>query len=137
SDESYDADDIVDASLELWRDGGALYAFPFSNSPYAVFVNTDIVAAASAASPVDLFESGQWTWDAARETATSVATATDADGLVVQDFEYRDWNRLSQIWSSWGAAPWSADGGTCTFDSPQMVDAITWIHDAIFIDGAM
>lgn len=133
----YDLDDILEAPLELWRDGDGLYAYPFSSSPMATFVNLDLLEEAGQPSPEELESEGRWTWDSAREMAAAVASETDATGLVVRDFEYRQWNRLAEIWSSWGAAPWSADGTQCTFDSPEMVEAMTWIHDTIFVDEAM
>ncbi|AEG44649.1 multiple sugar transport system substrate-binding protein [Isoptericola variabilis J7] len=33
--EEYDFDDLVPSALSLWEDGDGLYAYPFSNSPFA------------------------------------------------------------------------------------------------------
>lgn len=136
-DEAYDFDDVLEAPLELWRDGDALYAYPFSNSPLAVFVNTDVVTAAGQTLPSELLAADEWDWDAARELATAVAAEGQVDGMIMRDFDYQNWNRLTAIWASWGASPWSADGTECTFDSPEMIEAMEWIHDAIFVDGAL
>ncbi len=137
STEGYDLDDVLDSSLALWGRDDAIYAYPFSNSPFGVFVNTDLIAAAGQPNPADLVASGDWTWDKAREIAAAVAATPGDTGLIVRDFDFKQWEYLSTVWASFGAAPWSEDGSECTFDTPQMVDAMTWIHDAVFVDGAM
>lgn len=37
----------------------------------------------------------------------------------------------------WGAAPWSADGAKCTFNSDDMADAFEFIHGAAFDEKSM
>jgi multiple sugar transport system substrate-binding protein len=41
------------------------------------------------------------------------------------------------VWNGWGAAPWSADGKRCTLADKPMVDALGFIHDAIFTKKAI
>ncbi|MCK0116080.1 sugar ABC transporter substrate-binding protein [Isoptericola sp. S6320L] len=135
--DGYAYDDLLESSLALWQQDGGLFAYPFSNSPFAMFVNTDQVEAAGQPSPAELVGSGEWTYDAARDIAAAAAEESGKQGLVVRDFDYKVWENLSTIWDGWDAAPWSADGATCTFTDPAMVDAMTWIHDATFDDGAM
>ncbi|WP_166844711.1 sugar ABC transporter substrate-binding protein [Isoptericola sp. BMS4] len=135
--EGYAYDDLLDSSLELWQQDDGLFAYPFSNSPFAMFVNTDQISAAGQPDPAELVADGKWTYDAARDIAAAAAKKSGKQGLVVRDFDYQVWENLSTIWDGWGAAPWSDDGATCTFTDPAMVDAMTWIHDATFGDGAM
>lgn len=135
--EGYEFDDLLPTSLALWEKDGGLFAYPFSNSPFAMFVNTDQLAAAGQPNPAELVASGEWTYDAARDMAAAAAGTSGKQGLVVRDFDYKVWENLSTIWNGWGAAPWSADGLTCTLAEPEMVDAMTWIHDAVFTDSAM
>lgn len=135
--EGYEYDDLLSSSLALWEKDDGLFAYPFSNSPFAVFVNTDQLAAAGQASPADLLADGDWTFDAARDLSAAAAATSGKQGLVVRDFDFKVWENLATIWNGWDAAPWSADGTSCTFTDPEMVDAFTWIHDAIFVDGAM
>ncbi|RPF22287.1 ABC transporter substrate-binding protein [Myceligenerans xiligouense] len=137
STDGYDVDDLVPSTLELWQDDEGLYAYPFSNSPFAVFVNTDQIAAAGQDDPAGLVESGEWTFDAARDIAAATAEDSGKQGLVVRDFDYQLWENLSTVWDGWGAAPWSEDGTQCTFTDPEMVEAMRWIHDATFDDGAL
>ncbi|MFD0662452.1 extracellular solute-binding protein [Thermocatellispora tengchongensis] len=59
-------------------------------------------------------------------------------GLVIPDFDdYKNWTNLSTIWGGWGASAWSADGKTCTFNSPEMVEAMTFFHKSVFTDKAV
>ena len=135
--EGYAFDDLVPSALTLWEDGEGLYAYPFSNSPFAMFVNTDQISEAGQPNPVDLVADGGWTFDAARDIAAATAEKSGKQGLVVRDFDYQSWENLATVWSGWKAAPWSADGTQCTFTDPAMVDAMTWFHDAVFTDAAM
>jgi multiple sugar transport system substrate-binding protein len=135
--EGYDLWDLSIQALSLWTRDNQLYAYPFSTSPFAMFVNNDLVKAAGAKTPAELIASGEWNWDNAFATAKAVADAGDADGLVVRDFNYQVWQNLASIWRGWGADPWGADGKSCTFADQPMVDAMTAIHNAIFVDGGM
>ncbi|NNH32749.1 extracellular solute-binding protein, partial [Rhizobium sp. SEMIA 4085] len=74
---------------------------------------------------------GQWTWDNAIATASAVGQ-NGKGGLIVRDFNYQIWQNLASIWNGWGASPWSDDGKTCTMTEKPMVDALTFIHEAIF-----
>ena len=87
--EGYALDDIVPSSLALWEDGEGLYAYPFSNSPFAMFVNTDQISAAGQPDPAELVESGDWTFDAARDISAATAQDSGKQGLVVRDFDYQ------------------------------------------------
>lgn len=135
--EGYEYDDLLPSSLSLWQQDDGLFAYPFSNSPFGMFVNTDQIAAAGQPNPADLVASGDWTYEKAAEIAAATAKSSGRQGLVVRDFDYKMWENLATVWDGWGASPWSEDGSTCTFTEPEMVDAMTWIHDQIFVNGAM
>lgn len=135
--DGYEFDDILPTALDLWSQDDGLYAYPFSNSPFAMFVNTDRIDEAGVDNPADLVESGDWTYDAARDISADSVDAIGGSGLIVRDFDYNLWENLAIVWAGWDAEAWTADGAACTFDSPEMVDALGWIHDAIFVDGAI
>lgn len=128
--------DLLPTTTTNWENGGQLYAYPFSTSPFGVFVNTDLVKAAGRPAPPQQVAAGTWTWDQAAATGAAVQN-TGKGGIVVGDFDYKGWDTLNSIWAGWGARPWSEDGKTCGFDQPQMVDAMTFIHKLIFTDKAM
>ena len=134
--EGYDFADVTERATALWTKDGQLYAYPFSTSPFAIFVNNDVITAAGAKTPAELIAEDAWTWENAFATAATVGQSGKT-GLVVRDFKYQVWQNLASIWRGWAADPWSADGKTCTFTDPAMVDAMTAIHKAIFVDKAM
>lgn len=138
--EGYDLDDLMASATALWREdpeSESLYAYPFSNSPFGVFVNTDLLTAAGQPLPADLIADGEWTWDRLLEVASEVSAQTGANGYVPRDFDYKQWQFLTPMWAGWGATPWDAAGENCMFDEPEMVDALTAVHDAIFKQGAI
>jgi multiple sugar transport system substrate-binding protein len=134
--EGYNYDELAPGPLALWQKDGQLYAYPFSTSPFGMFVNNDLIKAAGAKTPAELIAADQWTWDNAIKTASAVGQSGKG-GLVVRDFNYQLWQNLTSIYAGWGAGPWSADGKTCTFTDPKMIDAMTFIHDAIFKQKAI
>ncbi|WP_430781657.1 ABC transporter substrate-binding protein [Actinoplanes sp. G11-F43] len=128
-----EAADLSPAATALWRQDGKLMGYPFSTSPFGVFVNVDMLKEAGQTLP-----SGDgWTWDSAIAAASATAAKTGKQGLVVRDFDYKDWTNLATVFRGWGAEAWSADGKTCGFDQKPMVDAMTYLHKAIFTDKAL
>lgn len=135
--EGYDFEDLNDSALALWQSDDELYAYPFSTSPFAVFVNDDLIAAAGQPTGRELVDSGDWTWDRVQEVGSAVNRETGQAGVVIRDFEYSVWENLATVWASYGAAAWSADFTTCELDSPEMIEAMTWFHDSAFDTGAV
>ncbi|GAA4249609.1 sugar ABC transporter substrate-binding protein [Dactylosporangium darangshiense] len=135
--DGYNAEDIAPAATKLWQTGGKLYAYPFSTSPFGMFVNTDLLKQAGQDNPADLVAAGTWTWEKAFAEGAAVNAKTGTAGIVVRDFDYKTWSNLSTVWTGWGAQAWSADGKTCGFNAPEMVDAMTALHKAVFTDKAM
>ncbi len=129
--------ELVPAATKLWEKDGELFAYPFSTSPFGMFVNNDMLKAAGQQTPAELIAAGQWTWDKAVAAAAASAAKSGKSGLVVRDFDYKGWDNLSTVWTGWGAQAWSADGKTCGFDQQPMVDAMTFLHKAIFTDKAL
>jgi multiple sugar transport system substrate-binding protein len=134
--DGYNLDEVSAGATERWMRDGTLYAYPFSTSPFAMFVNNDLVKAAGAKTPAEMITAGEWTWDNAIATASAVAKSGKG-GLVVRDFNYQAWQYLTSVWNGWGASPWSEDGKTCTMAEKPMTDALAFIHDAVFTKKAM
>lgn len=95
-----------------------------------------MIRAAGAKTPAEMIAAGEWNWDNAIATAAKVA-ATGKQGLIIRDFEYKAWENLAEVYTGWNAYPWSKDTKSCAFASPEMVDAMRFIHDAIFVKKAM
>lgn len=135
--EGYQRDDLTASATKLWEDDGTLYAYPFSTSPFGVFVNTDLLKQAGQQTPAQLIAAGKWNWETVFGAGAQVNARTGKGGLVVRDFDYKTWENLAAIWTGWGAKPWSDDGKSCEFGSTEMVDAMTALHKAIFTDKAL
>lgn len=135
--DGYDFDELAPAATKLWKSDGKLYAYPFSTSPFGIFVNTDLLKQAGQKTPAELIAANQWTWENAVSAAAQVNARTGKAGLVVRDFDYKTWDNLSTVWTGWGAEAWSEDGKSCGFDQPEMVDAMTFLHKATFTDKAL
>ena len=118
--EGYDLDDFG-AALDPWRDGDSLYALPFTNAGNLVFYNADAFEAAGLATPIEMLENGEWTW----ENVVTTAAALKADGGMDYGFLFNNnlftngWRNLIEIWSPYGGGPWTVDGTDCTFDSAR------------------
>ena len=123
-----EAGDLLPSATALWQQDGTLMAYPFSTSPFGVFVNTDQLAEAGQELPTG----AEWTWDNAAQVAAATAAKTGKQGIVVRDFDYKDWTNLATVFRGWGAEAWTADGKTCGFDQQPMVDAMTFLHGQIF-----
>lgn len=134
----YQLDDLAPSATKLWQADGKLFAYPFSTSPMGIFYNKTMLAKAGVTqTPDQLLAAGSWTWPKAEQLAAQVASRTGKSGLVVRDWDYKTWIELASIWRGFGADAWSADGKTCGFDTPQMTQAMTFLHDAIFKDKAL
>ncbi|GAA1038821.1 sugar ABC transporter substrate-binding protein [Virgisporangium ochraceum] len=131
------SEDLIPSTTRLWQTGGKLYAYPFSTSPFGVFVNNDLIKQAGQQTPAELIAANQWTWDKAYAVNAAVAAGTGKGGLVVRDFDYKTWDNLASVWGGWGAEPWSEDGKKRGFADQPMVDAMTAFHKAIFTDKAV
>ncbi|MEU0883775.1 sugar ABC transporter substrate-binding protein [Lentzea sp. NPDC005914] len=116
------ADELTPSGTKLWEKDSELYAYPFSTSPFGLFVNTSLVKDVPA----------KWTWEQAM-----AAAAASGKGLVLPDFKYQNWAVLSSVWRGWDANAWSEDGRSCGFSSPEMKDAMSFLHKAIFTDKAI
>ncbi|MFS1301206.1 ABC transporter substrate-binding protein [Streptosporangium longisporum] len=132
----YEFDDLTPSAVKLWQAEGRLYAYPFSTSPFGVFVNTDLLKKAGQKTPAQMIKDGTWTWEKVVAQNAAVAERTGKAGMVVRDFDYKGWDNLATVWGGWGARAWSEDGKTCGFDSPEMVEAMTFLHRAVFTDKA-
>lgn len=124
--------DLVDSVTAEFSRDGQLYAYPFSNSPFGLYVNTDLLAKAGQT----VGQSGL-TWDQVSKIGGAVNAKTGKAGFVLRDFDYSSWNVLGTVWPGWGASAWNEDGSQCGMNSDQMVSAFQFLHDAIYVDKSM
>jgi len=129
--EGYEYDDILPSVTESFSQDGELYAYPFSNSPFALYVNEDLIAqAGQTVDPATL------SWEDVDRIGAAVTQSTGKPGYIIRDFDFSGWLSLANLWAGWGAQPWSDDGTECTMDSPEMVEAFQFFHDSVYVSGA-
>lgn len=133
----YEFSDLDKAATALWKNKGKLMAYPFSTSPFVVFANDSLLKAAGEPTSAELQAQGKWNWQTISDIGSVVNQKTGKAGFVIRDFDYKTWVNLASVWLAWGARPWSADGTKCEFDSTKMVDAFTFLHDAVFTKKSM
>ncbi|MEU4384886.1 extracellular solute-binding protein [Promicromonospora sp. NPDC023805] len=128
--DGYDLGDILPVALEPWQDDdGGIYAYPFSNSPFALYVNEDLLAEADQPDVQELVGTPEYTWETITDVAAATNDATGAVGLNVPGFSPTNWSAVTMLGNAWGAAPWSEDGATCEFASPEMIAYLTWYQE--------
>lgn len=135
--DGYEFDDIDTAALSLWQSEDGLFAYPFSNSPFCMFLNTDRLNEAGQPDQVAAFDAGEWTFENAMAVSQATVDQLDGAGFVVRDFGYETWENLATVYAGFGAAAWSEDGTQCQFTEEPMVEAMTFLHEAAFETGAM
>ncbi|WP_328332221.1 sugar ABC transporter substrate-binding protein [Kribbella sp. NBC_00382] len=124
--------DLVDSVTAEFSRDGELYAYPFSNSPFALYVNNDLLAKAG-----QTVGKGDLSWQQVSKIGGAVNAKTGKAGFVIRDFDYSGWNMLGTVWPGWGASAWNEDGTQCGMNSDQMVSAFQFLHDAIYVDKSM
>ncbi|PRY22188.1 carbohydrate ABC transporter substrate-binding protein (CUT1 family) [Aliiruegeria haliotis] len=137
STDGYDYDDLAKPAQSLWVRDDAVYGIPFSTSPFMTFFNKDLFAAAGVKTPVEHFEAGTWNYETFRETAK--ATTSDAAfGFQTKDgagFDARIMQFLEPAIYANGGDVWA--DGECLLNSPEAVEAVTTLHEMIFVDKSI
>ena len=89
--------------------------------------------------PLELSEQGKWTWATMRDTSKQLIDKQAAKyGLLLNNNIFTNgFRNLIDIYAPYGAAPWSDDGQTCGFSSPQAVQATQFIWDMIYTDKSL
>lgn len=129
--EGWGYDDLLPSLTAGYSQDDELYGYPFSNSPYALYVNTDLVQEAG-----QEYDPATLTWEQVSQIGGAVNEATGKGGFVIRDFDYSAWINLATVWHGWGADAWD-ENGQCTFDSPEMIGAFEFLHDAVYVENSM
>lgn len=133
----YDLDDFGRLLTPYVR-GEQIFGIPQTHATWAVLYNIDLFEAADLKTPDEHLAEGTWTYETMMETAKALVDSGAAPyGFLHQGLPFTNgWQGLAEYYASNGAAPWSEDGKTCTFNSPEMVAAIQAYHDMTFTDRA-
>lgn len=141
SDSDYDFADFSTSALGLWVKGDAVYGVPFSTSPFIMYFNADMFAAAGLETPDVLAARGEWTWEAFRSAAKAIADATPAGtyGFEQSDGEgygARIWVTITPMLRSFGGDAWGASD-ECMLTEPESIEAMAFYHAMIFDDRSI
>lgn len=134
STEGYDYEDLIPELQQRWKTDEGQFGVPFSTSPFAMFFNKDVYAAAGIPNPQEMADAGDWTWDSFRAASKTIADTQGVPGYVINDFDFQNWTRLLPVMNAYGASPWNEDATECTADSAEMVDAMTFFTEMVYDD---
>ncbi|WP_206078334.1 sugar ABC transporter substrate-binding protein [Poseidonocella sp. HB161398] len=134
--DGYDFDDLSQAAMGLWQEGGAVYGVPFSTSPFIIYYNASLYDAAGLEHPDVLAAKGEWTWERLKQDAAALADAEEGvwgfQSVDGQGYGGRVIHTLIPMIRSYGGAAW--EDGTCGLSSDEAVEAVALYHDMIFKD---
>lgn len=132
--ETYNISDVLPNALEVVKRGDRIYGHPFANTAYGVFYNATMFADAGVDTPLELFESGDWSWDSlARISRELVKSGKAQYGFDIPTFQYARLSLLTPVLSGFGATAWP-EGKSCGLDTPEAVDAFTYWHSLLWDD---
>lgn len=138
ADGDYDFDDFAEPAMGLWVGDEAVYGIPFSTSPFMLYYNATAFNEAGLATPNELAEAGEWTWDALRETAAGLADGDGFWGFEGKDgqgYDSRIMHSMMPVIRAYGGDAWMGD--QCGFTSPEAVAAMEHYHAMIFEDQSV
>ncbi len=137
---NYDFDDLSKGPMGFWVRDAAVYAVPFSTSPFFVIYNADLFKAAGIDNPDEMIAKKTWTWDnfvAAAKTITEKGEkGTYGYGGIEGGNMYATnlWTTLTPYVWSYGGDLWSSDYSTCKLNTPESVKALTLVQQMVVTD---
>ncbi|OXM16843.1 ABC transporter substrate-binding protein [Paenibacillus herberti] len=136
ADPTFNRDDIIPSTLDLFRKDGKLYGVPFSTPPSVVFYNRDLFEKAGLTSPNELAEQGKWTWEEFVKSAKLISDGPTSGRTYGANF-FRDWKTwimlASYSWSN-GSAPFKEDMSKFTWNDAYGVETLKMLQTMMFVD---
>ena len=116
--------EFAQSLLDGFSYDGKLYGIPNGTQTMVVYYNKALFDAKGLAYPQD-----GWTWEQFRQTAIAL---TDGDvygwGLPISNWH------MAPFWITNGAYPCSADYSAPTLNTPEMVEALTFLSNLVLVD---
>lgn len=136
TDENYNYPDIVPNLIKWTGDNGEWWGHPFANTIHPIVYNKDAFAAAGVDTPLELYESGNWTWDELRRIGKELVDAGVVTyGFDIPSFAFNNLNLFQLVQNAFGSEAWPADG-TCGYVEEGSIQAFQLFHDMIFVDNS-
>lgn len=135
----FNLSDFSDSSLALWTQGDALFGIPFSTSPMFIAYNSDLFEQAGLDTPSVSFSKGEWTWEKLAEDAKAITDLGNGNiGYVhIDEISTNPWRLLVPVMQAYGGGSWNSDGTTCLMNSAESVEAVTLIHNMMYVDNSV
>ena len=137
ADADYDLDDIFPSTLDLYRDGNAIYGVPFAFGPRVIFFNKTMFDEKGLKTPLELAAEGNWNLETFYETAKALTDrSTGVYGVkLLPATGPKDWaNALYDVVWAYGADFFSRDMTQFKLNSPEGIRAISYYNDMLFKD---
>ncbi|MEO3794339.1 sugar ABC transporter substrate-binding protein [Nonomuraea sp. B10E15] len=115
---------LIDWNTRYASHDGRTYYMPGGYNTVVLYANTEVFARAG----VELPEDGKWTWDEFRAAGERVKAATGAF-LVPTDLSY--FGGIMPWLATNGASTFDATWRRPTFDSPEAIEAVTFVKGLI------
>ena len=101
-------------------------------------VNLDIINAMGAPNPVELFERGEWTWDAMRDVMIAATGDTDGDSVIdTWGLAGQPWTIIMQLLATNNARMVDPNDFTFALDSPNAMQTLEFAYEVFTSDWWM
>ena len=124
-DKEFNLEDIYPRLLDICRWQGKLYSLPRYSSVLALIYNKALFDAAGVPYPG---QGKSWTWDDYLATCRKLTTGQGANQKWGAYIDFYDTRLYPWLWQN-GANILSDDKNKCVIDSPQAVEAISFVRD--------
>jgi len=144
----FSADDIADfypvawdaSFLKFGNNAGIQFRIPRYMITTVYYYNEDLFNRAGVPTPAELEAQGAWTYDAVRDVARKLTIAVNPDTITQYGFTNDNdaWRRLSVWVRAFGGEFFNPEDPTdFTGDSPEAIEAITFLEQMIWNDRSM
>jgi multiple sugar transport system substrate-binding protein len=136
----YDFADFSKGPLGFWVRDAAVYAVPFSTSPFFVIYNADLFKAAGISNPDEMIAKKEWTWDNFVKAAKTITEKNEKGTYGYGGIEGGNmytanlWTIMTPYICSYGGALCSADYSTCKLNTPESVKALELVQQMVVTD---
>jgi multiple sugar transport system substrate-binding protein len=126
-DTNFDTSLIYKTTFDMFKVNGVQYSIPATFSDVVLFYNKNLFDAAKVEYPQN-----DWTAADMKNAAIALTKDTNNDGKIDQwGYSFPWW---PMVLAQYNATIWSADGKTCTLNSPEGIKAFQTIVDARYVD---
>lgn len=137
---NYDFADFSKGPLGFWVRDAAVYAVPFSTSPFFVIYNTDLFKSAGLDNPEEMITKKTWTWENFAKAAKTITEKGEKGTFGYAGIEGGNmytanlWTTITPYIWSYGGDLWSADYKACKLNSPESVKALQFMQNMVVTD---